>query len=298
MVAYHYLQVDQGKTDPMEPRQRMAGKVVLITGAGRGFGYGIARAIGLEGGTVCISDINTDELRQSEADLSSQGITVTSERQDISDLSLFHDIVNRIIEQHGRLDAVIQNAAYLPLIPFDQTTEDSFWRQIHITLGGMYNAIKASWDVFKSQGGGHIIGIGSGSSFRGFRNESAYCAGKHAEDGLIKSLALEGAPYKISLNTIGPGKKIKPTGITREQLQSIPTEVQASWYDPAILGRAFVWLINQPPGLFSGYRFDAGTIVDTIMREGLNFSFTPEKVTQHVDDFLARKDWYENYPDA
>jgi len=277
---------------------RMAGKVVLVTGAGRGFGYGIARAIGLEGGTLCIADINEDELAQSELDLKAEGIEVIPEHLDISDMQAFNRVINSIVDRYGRLEAVIQNAAYLPLISFEQTSEDIWWQQLHINLGGMFNAIKSCWEIFKSQGGGHVIGIGSGSSFRGFKNESAYCASKHAEEGLIKSLALESAPHKISLNTIGPGRKIKPTGITREQMLSLPPEEKATWADPSDLGKAFVWLISQPPGLYSGYRFDAGIIIDTIAREGFDFQFSPEKVTNYVDDFLARKAWYENYQDT
>ena len=276
----------------------MAGKVILVTGAGRGFGSGIARAVGLEGGAVCISDINDDELAQTAFDLKAEGVEVMAEHLDISNLQAFKHVVQLTVERYGRLDAVIQNAASLPLIAFEQISETMWWQQLHINLGGMFNAIKSCWDIFKLQGGGHVIGIGSGSSFRGFKNESVYCASKHAEEGLIKSLALESVPYKISLNTIGPGRKIKPTGITREQMLSIPSEEKATWADPSDLGKAFVWLISQPPGLFSGYRFDAGILVDTIVREGYNFDFSPEKVTNYVDDFLARKAWYENYPNS
>ncbi len=276
----------------------MAGKVVLVTGAGRGFGSGIAKALGLEGGVVCISDINDDELAQTESDLKAEGIEVMAEHLDISDLQAFRHVVQLTVERYGRLDAVVQNAASLPLIPFEQISETVWWQQLHINLGGMFNAIKSCWDIYKLQGGGHIIGIGSGSSFRGFKNESAYCASKHAEEGLIKSLALESAPHKISFNTIGPGRKIKPTGITRQQMLSIPSEEKATWADPSDLGKAFVWLISQPPGLFSGFRFDAGILVDTIEREGYSFRFSPEKVTNYVDDLLARKAWYENYPNS
>jgi hypothetical protein len=63
------------------------------------------------------------------------------------------------------------------------------------------------------------------------------------------------------------------------------------------LGKAFVWLAAQPPSRFSGLRFDAGPIVDTIAREGWDFDFAPEKVTAYVQDFVARQEWMANYPD-
>jgi hypothetical protein len=63
------------------------------------------------------------------------------------------------------------------------------------------------------------------------------------------------------------------------------------------LGKAFVWLAAQPPSRFSGLRFDAGLIADTIASEGYDFDFGPDKVTLYVDDFKARLEWQANYPD-
>jgi hypothetical protein len=77
----------------------------------------------------------------------------------------------------------------------------------------------------------------------------------------------------------------------------LPAEQKAGWADPAELGRAFAWLAAQPPERFSGLRFDAGPIVDTIAAEGYDFAFAPEKVTLYVDDFVARQQWYATYSD-
>ena len=90
---------------------------------------------------------------------------------------------------------------------------------------------------------------------------------------------------------------IKPTRITWAELDALPAAEKRTWTDPVELGQAFAWLAAQPPARFSGLRFDAGTIVDTIVREGFDFEFAPEKVTLYVDDFVARQDWYANYPE-
>ena len=74
-------------------------------------------------------------------------------------------------------------------------------------------------------------------------------------------------------------------------------EEKAGWADPVELGRAFVWLAAQPPSRFSGFRFDAGPIVDTLAAEGHDFDFAPEKVTLYVDDFSERQRWYADYSD-
>ena len=164
-------------------------------------------------------------------------------------------------------------------------------------LGGLYNATRAVWDLMKAQGGGHIMGIASGSSVRGYKDEVAYCTTKHAQEGFMKALALESAPFNIAVNSVGPAPAIKPTRVTWAELDAMPKTEKAGWADPVELGQAFVWLASQPPARFSGLRFDAGPIVDTIRAEGFDFDFAPEKVTLYVDDFVYRRQWYEENRD-
>jgi NAD(P)-dependent dehydrogenase (short-subunit alcohol dehydrogenase family) len=273
------------------------GKVALVTGAGRGFGSGIARALGRAGAKVCVTDIDDEELAQSAEDLAADGSATLAHHLDVSDLAAFELAVRLVVERWGRLDVLIHNAIFMPLIRFEATTSELWWGQLRVSLGGLYNGTRAVWDVMKAQGGGHIMGIASGSSLRGYKDEVAYCTGKHGQDGFVKALALEAAPYRIAINTIGPGKPIKPTRITRAGLAQIPEEVKAGWADPVELGKAFVWLAAQTPERFSGLRFDAGPIVDTLAAEGYDFAFAPEKVTLYVDDFVSRQQWYASYLD-
>ena len=275
----------------------LEGKVSLVTGAARGFGWGIARALGQAGAKVCISDINDQELARSASDLRNDGTEVLALHLDVSDLAAFRAVVEQVVDQWGRLDVVVHNAVYMPLIRFEDTSAGLWWKQMRISLGGMFNAVRASWDVMKAQGGGHVMGIASGSSVRGYKEEVTYCAGKHGQEGFVKSLALESGPYNIAVNTVGPGKPIKTTDVTWEQFDALPAEAKAGWADPVELGKAFVWLAAQPPSRFSGLRFDAGPLADTIEAEGYDFDFAPEKVTLYVDDFVARIEWQANYPD-
>jgi NAD(P)-dependent dehydrogenase (short-subunit alcohol dehydrogenase family) len=271
-------------------------KVALVTGAGRGFGWGIARALGQAGASVCVSDI-TAELARSEADLRADGSEVMALHLDVSDLTAFQHAVDQVVARWGRLDVVVQNAVYMPLIRFEATSPELWWRQLQISLGGIFNAARAAWDVMVAQGGGHIIGIASGSSVRGYKDEVTYCTGKHGQEGFVKALALEAAGRNIAINTIGPGKPIKTTDLTWEQFDALPAEQKAAWADPADLGKAFVWLASQSPGRYTGLRFDAGPLADTIAAEGYEFDFSPEKVTLYVEDFEARRAWQADYPD-
>jgi NAD(P)-dependent dehydrogenase (short-subunit alcohol dehydrogenase family) len=271
------------------------GSVALVTGAARGLGWGIARAFGLAGARVCVTDLDDAELRRCARDLAADGTEHLDCRADAADLAACEEVVERVVERWSRLDVVVHNAIYMPLVTFEATTPAEWARQIDVGLGGMFNCTRAAWPRMKAQGGGHVIGIASGSSVRGYREEIAYCAVKHGVEGFVKALSLEARAHNIAVNTIGPGARIKPTRVTWAEHDRAPAELRASWTDPLRLGRAWVWLAAQPPARFSGHRFDAGPLVETIAREGENFEFAPEKVTAYPDDFRARQHWYEHY---
>jgi len=272
-------------------------RVALVTGAARGLGWGIARAFGLAGARVCATDIRDDELARCARDLAADGTDFQTLRSDVADLAECKRVVGRIVDRWGQLDVVVHNAIYMPLITFEATTPEEWSRQINVGIGGLFNCTYAAWNQMKAQRGGHIIGIASGSSFRGYKEEIAYCTIKHGIEGFVKALSFEAGTHNIALNTIGPGARIKPTRMTWAEYDRAPADLRATWTDPVELGKAWVWLAAQPPSRFNGYRFDAANLVQTIAREGDDFEFAVEKVTRYPDDFRAREEWYSHYPD-
>ena len=267
-------------------------RVALVTGAARGLGWGIARAFGRAGVRVCVNDVDDAELARCTRDLAADGAEFFPRVFDAGDLDEWTRAVREVVDRWGRLDAVVHNAIYMPLITFEATTPAEWWRQINVGLGGLFNGAHAAWGQMKAQGAGHIIGIASGSSIRGYREEIAYCAIKHGVEGFVKALSLEARAHNIAVNTISPGARIKPTRLTWAEYDRAPAEARAGWTDPVELGKAWVWLAGQPPSRFNGYRFDAGPLVRTLAREGDDFEFTPEKATLYPDDFRARQQWY------
>ena len=267
---------------------RLDGKVIIVTGAGRGLGAGIARGLAYAGSCVTIVDINTDEMQQTTKDVNQYGNESLSIVADVRDLDDMENAVNQTENKWGKLDAVICNAATMPLISFENTSSEIWKGILESNLTGVYNTIKASWDLLKRDGGGHCVSIASRASLLGFVNEVAYCASKHALEGFTKALAMESEVQNIAVNTMGPGKHIKPTSVTRKEAEAMSDAEQSKWTDPIHLAPAFVWLISQPPSKFTGLRFDAGKIADTISVEGYEFDFAPEKTTSYVQDLLER----------
>ena len=263
-------------------------RVAWVTGAGRGFGAGIARGLARAGALVCITDIDETELAATADEIHSDGGRAMARIADVTNADAMQATADTIVARWGRLDVVVNNAAVMPLVPFAQHTPD-FWRKmIDVNLTGVYHGVWAAWPHMVRQGGGHCIAIASGASERGFVDEVAYCAAKHGIEGFTKALALEAAPHNIAINTMGPGKLIKPTSITRADEANLSDDDRARWTNPLLLAPAFVWLAAQPPARFAGLRFDAGPLADTIAAEGYDFAFAPEKATLYVEEMKER----------
>lgn len=268
--------------------RKLSGKVALVTGAGRGFGAGIAQGFARAGARVCITDIDRAELALARQEIAATGGEVLALTADVADFSQMSAAVDQVVAWWGRLDILVSNAATMPLVPFGATTPELWNLILGVNLTGIYNGVRAAWPHFVHQGGGHCIAIASGASVFGFVNEVAYCAAKHGLEGFTKALAMEAEPQNIAVNTMGPGKRIKPTSVTRAQAEAADPNERAAWVDPLELAPAFVWLASQPPQRFTGLRFDAGPLADTIAVEGYDFAFRPEKVTLYPADLVER----------
>lgn len=267
-------------------------RVALVTGAGRGLGWGIAVALARAGAKVCATDVDERDLGRVAGDIEGEGGTVCACRLDASDREAFRATVQEVLRRWGRVDALVHAAIYMPLIRFEEMDDPTWDRQLDVGLGGLYAGIRAVWDTMVRQGGGHVVGIASGSSVRGYPQEVAYCTLKHAQEGLVKALSMEARDVGIALNTVGPGAPIKTTRITWEELERLPREQKAAWTDPRELGRAFAWLVAQPPARLSGYRLDAAPIVASLDAEGPDFELEARKITDHPEDHRARAVWY------
>jgi len=248
-----------------------------VTGAARGLGWGIARAFGLAGARVCVTDIGADELDGCSRNLAEDGTGHLVRVSAVADLAACQRVVQACVERWGRLDVVVHNAIYMPPAEWS--------RQLQVGLDGLFNCTHAVWSQMQAPDDGRIIGVATSSSMRGFKEEIAYCTIKHGVEGFVKALSFEAAEHNIAINTIGPGAPIKPTRMTRAEYEQTPAKQRDVWPDPVELGRAWVWLAAQPPARFSGYRFDAGPTVATLTNEGDDFAFTPEMATLYSDDF-------------
>jgi len=181
--------------------QRLAGKTALIIGAARGIGKGIALRFAEEGANLVLADWEAKAGRASADELGAQFIAT-----DISRLAEAEAAVALAVSRFGRLDIIVQNAGVYPWQLIEDTSEADWDRVMAVNLRGSFNAAKAALAPMRAQGSGRILFT---SSITGPHVTSPghghYSATKAGINGLIRSAALEFAPYGITVNGVEPG---------------------------------------------------------------------------------------------
>jgi 3-oxoacyl-[acyl-carrier protein] reductase len=181
---------------------RLEGKTALITGAGSGIGKCIAETYAREGARVALADI---DLAAAQAATRAIGNNAIAVRCDVSKKADFAAAVAETLAAFGRLDILVNNAGAThvnkPMLDID---EDEYDRIFAINVKGVFLGCQAVVPVFRKQGSGVIVNIGSTAGLRPRPGLSAYNATKGAVHILTKSLAVELAPDRIRVCAIAP----------------------------------------------------------------------------------------------
>jgi NAD(P)-dependent dehydrogenase (short-subunit alcohol dehydrogenase family) len=184
---------------------RLQGKRALITGAARGIGLAIARALVREGAALAIADIKVDAAQSAAASLRELGGPVVPIQVDVSSKLSVSSMVAAVLEALGGIDILINNAAVGGSAPFLETTLDDWQRIIGINLTGAFLVAQAVAREMVKIGGGKIVNITSISAQRGGNGRAAYGAAKAGLELLTKVMAVELSEHNINVNNIAPG---------------------------------------------------------------------------------------------
>jgi NAD(P)-dependent dehydrogenase (short-subunit alcohol dehydrogenase family) len=253
-------------------------KIALVTGAGRGWGQSISLAYTRQGATVLVASRTQTEIDRTVEMIRAEGGNAVGLTLDVSDEASVRQAVEKILADYGRLDVLVNNAAQLPVRPFETFTIAEFERVLRVNLNGPLMLISLFLESMKKQGGGSIINVSSNAGVRPFENESIYCASKYALEGFTKTLAIEVKPYNIAVNTITPGGmlagvRIKPTSLTQADYDRLSDEEKARWVDSIVMTEAFVFLALQRGDGVSGERVLAYELSERIRKEGWNIRY-------------------------
>ena len=226
---------------------KLDGKVILVTGAGRGFGRAMAYAYALNGAKVITVSRTVSELKSLEANIEQKGGEVLTVPTDLTDESAINALRDKVLEKYEKLDVLVNNAATSPWKTFEDMTVRDWDLTLYVNLRAPFILSKVFLDTLKKQGQGSIINVTSKSSEIGFLAESGYCPSKFGIEGLTQCLAMELQPYNIAVNSLGvgapPGLRLKPTELTLEEANNMPDEIRKKYADDDSMAEAFtdVW---------------------------------------------------------
>ncbi len=184
----------------------LEGKTVLITGASRGIGKGIALAFARQGADVAFTYRSSEEQAMAlEKALQAEGVKAKAYRSDASDYEQSQQLVQEVLKEFGRLDVLINNAGITKDNLLLRMSEQDFDDVIRVNLKSVFNMTKAVIRPMMKQRAGSIINISSVVGIRGNAGQANYAASKAGIIGFSKSVAQELGSRNIRCNVVAPG---------------------------------------------------------------------------------------------
>lgn len=242
---------------------KLDNRIAIVTGAAQGIGKAIAEKLAAEGATVVAADIQGDAARAT-----AEAVGGTAVQVDISQEADAQRMVEETLAAHGRVDVLVNAAAIVPFVAWDEV-DFAYWRKIiSVNLDGAYLVARAVEKPMREAGYGRIVLIASNAFYAGTPNMGPYLAAKGGVVGLTRALATELGKYGITANAVAPGITRSPATLESphkdafdfvQALQAIPRHAE-----PEDIAPAAAFLAAEESGWITGQVLvaDAGHIRD------------------------------------
>lgn len=182
--------------------KRFVGRTAIVTGAGRGIGRAISQRLALEGATVALVDINKETLNEAVRNIGGTSFAVQG---DVSDQESVEKMYATIINKINSLDILINAAAIIPFVSWDDLSFVEWRRVLSVNLDSVFLMCKGASDHMKNRKYGRIVNIASNAIYAGIPNMSHYLASKGGVLTFSRALATELGNNKITVNSVCPG---------------------------------------------------------------------------------------------
>ena len=222
-------------------------KVAIITGSGRGIGKAIAIAYAAEGARVAIASRSTAQLDEVVAAIEAKDGETLAVPTDVRVRSDVETLVQKTVDQFGRIDILVNNAGVNPRGRFLDSTDEEWEQGWQINVMGVVHCCRAALPIMQQQRSGNIINVGSGMGQVGRANLSVYCASKAALHGLTQAIAEEVWQDGIIANVLIPGPV--RTELSKPAWENSDTFRAESdpWKEPEQVVASALFLAAQPP---------------------------------------------------
>lgn len=246
---------------------RLDGKVVLITGASRGIGRATALEVAKRGGIAWLTSRDVKACEGVVDEIRAQGGEAEAMACDVADFASVERVIEHVVNKHGRIDALVNNAGTIDPIGHVAQCDPNDWAQsITVNLVGVFNGCRALLPHFIEEQGGVIVNVSSGAAHGPKEGWSAYCAGKAGVAMLTRSIALEAGPVGVRVYGFQPGvvdtqmqSVIRASGVN--EVSRLKREQLADPIEPAhIIG----WLCSEEAADLAGQEL---TIRDPDLRQ-------------------------------
>ena len=236
----------------------LAGRVAVVTGAGRGLGRSMAVALAAAGADIVASSRTASEIESLRDEVRSLGRRAEAVTADTTAEADCEHLVAESIEKLGRIDILVNNAGINIRKPVLELPFEEYQQVLATNLEGYFLCAKAAGRAMVAQGSGKVINISSIMGRVALANQAAYASSKGAIEQLTKVLAIEWAPHNVQVNAIGPTyfetELTKPLFEDEERHEFITSRTpMARWGQPHELAGAVIFLASDASNYVTGH---------------------------------------------
>ncbi|OZI71565.1 SDR family NAD(P)-dependent oxidoreductase [Bordetella genomosp. 12] len=244
-------------------------RVALVTGAAQGIGRAIAARLLCDGFIVVVADLRNAQKAAEALGPDAWGIDL-----DVSDASQVQRMIEQVVERHGRLDALVNNAGIYTSLkkkPFDQIPLEEWRRVFEVNVEGVWHCCRFAAVPMKAAGVGAIVNISSASVSKGNAGLLQYVASKGAVQAMTRVLARELGEFGVRVNTVSPGFTLSDgvmqdadAGREQQRLQVRDARAIRADVEPADIAAAVAYLAREDGRLVTGQNLtvDGGMVMN------------------------------------